>query len=216
MYSSPVADSIERVRAVCTAAHDTISGKISPTIRRSQTNSAHGPTSEANGATSAGPAPVPIHAHEQHDLDDDDDQQDARQQDERRLGQLRRHQVPVAQDHRREDAADRRADDGQLDEQRGRRRAIRRPRPARRTRASRPRPPARPLDDSGEIAGRRPAGDQRRRRERRRTRAAPARRGASQAGSTTTGESPSVAGRAPSEITARTPNPRAQIAVKRR
>ena len=120
MYSRPVADSIERVRAVWTDAQETISGKISPTIRRSQTNSAHGPTSDANGATSAGPAPVPTQAHEQHDLDDDHDQQGAGEQDERRLGELRRDQVPVAQDHRREDAADGRADDGQLDEQRER------------------------------------------------------------------------------------------------
>ena len=123
MYSSPVADSIERVRAVWTDAQHTISGKISPTIRRSQTNSAHGPTSEENGATSAGPAPVPTHAHEQHDLDDDHDQQGAGEQDQRRLGQLGRDQVPVAQDHRREDPADGRADDRQLDEQRERRRA---------------------------------------------------------------------------------------------
>ena len=31
-------------------------------MSRSQTNSAHGPTNDANGATSAGPAPVAIHA----------------------------------------------------------------------------------------------------------------------------------------------------------
>src|SRR6187402_891189 len=59
MYRSPVADSIDRVRAVWTDAQQTINGKISPTIRRSQTNNAHGPTSDENGATSAGPAPVP-------------------------------------------------------------------------------------------------------------------------------------------------------------
>ena len=58
MYSNPVADSMLRVRAVWTAAHDTTSGKIRPMMRRSQTNSAHGPTSDANGPTSAGPAPV--------------------------------------------------------------------------------------------------------------------------------------------------------------
>ena len=62
MYSSPVADSIERVRAVWTDAQQTINGKISPTMRRSQTNKAHGPTSDENGATSAGPAPVPTQA----------------------------------------------------------------------------------------------------------------------------------------------------------
>src|SRR6187401_247615 len=62
MYSNPVADSIDRDRAVWTDAQQTISGKISPTMRRSQTNSAHGPTSDENGATSAGPAPVPTQA----------------------------------------------------------------------------------------------------------------------------------------------------------
>ena len=43
-----------------------------------------------------------------------------------------------------------------------------------------------------------------------------ARRGASQAGSTTTGDVPSESGRAPSEIQARTPNPSAHAAVNRR
>src|SRR6187397_1242368 len=61
MYWRPVADSIERVRAVWTAAHDTTSGKIRPTMSRSQTKRAYGPVSAANGASSgAGPAPVPI------------------------------------------------------------------------------------------------------------------------------------------------------------
>ena len=49
MYSSPVADSIERVRAVWIAAHDTTSGNTSPTTSRSHTNRAHGPVSGANG-----------------------------------------------------------------------------------------------------------------------------------------------------------------------
>ena len=56
IYNNPVADSIERVRAVWTDAQHTMSGKIRPTISRSQTNSAHGPTSDENGGTSAGPA----------------------------------------------------------------------------------------------------------------------------------------------------------------
>ena len=106
MYSSPVADSIERVAAVWTAATDTISGKISPTMRRSQTNSAHGPISALNGAPSAGSGAGRDPDHEQHDLEGDDHDQDPRQQDERRLRQLRRDEVPVAQDHRREHAAD--------------------------------------------------------------------------------------------------------------
>ena len=75
MYWRPVADSIERVRAVWTAAHDTTSGKIRPTMSRSQTNSAYGPVRAANGATSgragAGPDPDP----EQDDLDRDDEQE---------------------------------------------------------------------------------------------------------------------------------------------
>src|SRR5207249_5710275 len=58
MYSSPVADSIDRVRAVWTAARETTSGNNRPTIRRSQTNSAHGPTSTVNGPPPPGPAPV--------------------------------------------------------------------------------------------------------------------------------------------------------------
>jgi len=63
MYSSPVADSIERDRAVWIAAQETISGNRSPTIRRSHTNSAQGPISAANGASlppgPAWPGPTP-------------------------------------------------------------------------------------------------------------------------------------------------------------
>src|SRR3954451_24780653 len=62
MYSKPVADSIDRVRAVWTDAQQTISGKISPTIRRSQTNSANGTTSDENGATSAEKETVAVQA----------------------------------------------------------------------------------------------------------------------------------------------------------
>ena len=67
MYSSPVADSIERVRAVWSAAHDTISGNTSPITSRSHTNSAHGPTSAENGppalaVPAPGPAPKPTQA----------------------------------------------------------------------------------------------------------------------------------------------------------
>src|SRR6476660_2173357 len=62
MYSRPVADSIDRERAVWTDAQQTTNGKISPTIRRSHTKRAHGPTSDENGATSAGPAPVAVQA----------------------------------------------------------------------------------------------------------------------------------------------------------
>src|SRR4051812_11813118 len=62
MYSSPVADSIDRLRAVCSAAHDTTSGNTSPTISRSHTNSAHDPNSAANGPPVApGPIPSPTH-----------------------------------------------------------------------------------------------------------------------------------------------------------
>ena len=59
MYSRPVADSIDRVRAVWIAAHDTTSGNTSPTISRSHTNSAHGPNSAANGPPVA-PGPIPM------------------------------------------------------------------------------------------------------------------------------------------------------------
>jgi hypothetical protein len=65
MYSSPVADSIDRVRAVWTAAQDTTSGNTSPISRRSQTNSAQGPTSAPKGPSppfgpeAPGPAPKP-------------------------------------------------------------------------------------------------------------------------------------------------------------
>ena len=44
--------------AVWTAAHDTTSGKIRPTISRNQTNSAHSPVSAPNGAGPAGPVVV--------------------------------------------------------------------------------------------------------------------------------------------------------------
>src|SRR4051812_41619299 len=62
MYRSPVADSIDRVRAVWTAAQLTMSGNTSPTSRRSHTNSAQGPTSAANAGVPAGPAPSAIQA----------------------------------------------------------------------------------------------------------------------------------------------------------
>src|SRR3954454_12886366 len=62
MYRSPVADSIDRLRAVWTAAHETISGKINPTISRSQTNRAHGPTRTANGPLPPGPGAVQAQA----------------------------------------------------------------------------------------------------------------------------------------------------------
>ena len=114
---------MERDRAVWTAAHDTISGKIRPMIRRIQTKNAHDPLSAANGATSAGPGAGRDPEGEQPDLDGEDAQQQARHQDERRLGQLRRHQVPVAQDHRGEDAADRRREEGQLEQEPDRRSA---------------------------------------------------------------------------------------------
>src|SRR6185503_7902990 len=62
MYSRPVADSIDRVRAVWTAAQLTINGKTRPTSRRSQTNNAQGPASAANAGVPPGPAPTAIHA----------------------------------------------------------------------------------------------------------------------------------------------------------
>ena len=99
MYSRPVADSIERVLAVWIAAHETISGNTSPTTSRSQTNSAHGPTSAENGPPPVAPGRAdaePDPGHEQHDLERDDPQQPPRHEHERRLGQARRHQVPVA------------------------------------------------------------------------------------------------------------------------
>ena len=78
MYSRPVADSIERVRAVWTDAQQMTSGKTSPTISRSQTNSAHGPTSDAKGADIRGAGTGRDPRPEQDDLDGDDDEQDAR------------------------------------------------------------------------------------------------------------------------------------------
>ena len=95
MYSSPVADSIDRVRAVWIAAHDTTSGKTRPTMRRSQTNRAHGPVSGANGPPPE-PPPSGDRDDEEDELEGDDDEQHPGEQDERRLGQLRRDEVPVA------------------------------------------------------------------------------------------------------------------------
>ena len=108
MYSSPVADSIDRVRAVWTAAHETTSGKISPTIRRSQTNSAHGPTSAANGATSAGPAPVATQTTNSTTwtATTASSTRDRRMSGASGSLGVTRYQWP--EDHRREDAADRR------------------------------------------------------------------------------------------------------------
>ena len=104
MYSRPVADSIERLRAVWIAAHETTSGKTRPTSRRSQTNWAQGPLSGENGPPPL-PAPRSIEQAEQDDLGDDEPEQDPAEEDQRRFGQLGRHEVPVAQDHRHEDAA---------------------------------------------------------------------------------------------------------------
>src|SRR6478735_7787371 len=53
---------MDRERAVWRAAHDTTSGKIRPTIRRSQTNRAHGPTRTENGPAPT-PGPVPVDTH---------------------------------------------------------------------------------------------------------------------------------------------------------
>ena len=117
IYSNPVADSIDRVRAVWTDAQQTMSGKISPTISRSQTNSAHGPTSDENGATSAGPAPVAVHATNSTTWSATTASRTRASRMSGASGQLRRDEVPVAEDHRREHAADGRADDRELDEQ---------------------------------------------------------------------------------------------------
>ncbi len=104
MYSRPVADSIERVRAVWIAAHDTTSGKTSPTMSRSQTNSAHGP-GERRERTAARAGAESDRDDEEHELECDDREEQPGEHHERRLGQLRRHEVPVAEDHRGEHAA---------------------------------------------------------------------------------------------------------------
>ena len=80
---------MDRERAVWTAAHDTISGKISPMIRRIQTKNAHDPLRAANGRDVGRPGAGRHPEREQHDLDREDREQQARHQDERRLGQLR-------------------------------------------------------------------------------------------------------------------------------
>ena len=122
MYSRPVADSIDRVRAVWTDAQDTTSGKTRPDDQAEPDEERPRPDQRGErrdvGRPGAGRDPGP----EQDDLEGDDGEQDPGKQDQRRLGELRRDQVPVAEDHRREDAADGGAHDSELDEQgRGRR-----------------------------------------------------------------------------------------------
>ena len=184
MYSSPVADSIERVRAVWTDAQQTISGKTSPTIRRSQTNSAHGPTSAANGADVGRPGARRDPGPEQHDLERDDREQAAGEQDERRLGELRASRGTSGRGssprrRRRSPRSRPPAGPGAT-----RPRAIRRPRRGHRRPGSRRR--RRPPPTRCTVAARRPdpPGDEADHRERRRTATRAARRGASQAGST--------------------------------
>ena len=173
-----------------------MSGKISPTISRSQTNRAHGPVSALNGPADAGPAPSPTHATNSADLDGHDRKQDPREQDERRFGQPRRHEVPVPEDHRREHAAGRGEQDRQLDEERGS--TGRRHRPSR---APRRRTVAAPAA-SATISSRSAQADERRRATSA-TNAATEKtasetpRGRSYAGSGTTGEVPRDPGRAP-------------------
>ena len=124
MYSRPVADSIDRDRAVWIAAQLTMSGKTRPTSRRSQTNSAHGPTSAAKAGDPCGPGAEPEPRHEQRELHGQREREPAREPHERRLGQPRRHEVPVAEDHRGPDAAEHRREG-----ERARRAAGRSPRP---------------------------------------------------------------------------------------
>ncbi len=196
MYSSPVADSIERVRAVWTDAQTRPAGRparrsgaarrTAPTARRATRTARRRPARRPSRPTprTARPGRRPR-------------QQRPGEQDQRRLGQLGRHQVPVAQDHRREDPADRRADDGQLDEQRARRRAARRPSRARRTAASRPRQPAPPTRGRRRRrSGRRASDDRGDGEPAEQSRAT--RRGASQAGSTGDRRVPSDGAGAPS------------------
>ena len=217
MYWRPVADSIERVRAVWTAAHDTTSGKIRPTISRSQTKSAYGPVRAANGASSAGPAPVADPDPEQDDLDRDDGEQCPRQEDERRFGQFRRDEIPVAEDHRGEDPAGGRCHEGELEQQRRHSSRVAAPPQDRaaKTRASTPAPSASEFqprtgrrpdtpDEDGEAprVRRTPGG--------RRHGAAPT------AGSSVTGESTIASGSAPSDSQASRPKTTAQAAVKPR
>ena len=117
MYRSPVADSIERVSAVLTAAQQTIKREHEPhdQAQPDEQRQVAGERAERRTARGSGTRPDP--GHEQDELHADDGQQRARQQDQRRLGELRRHEIPVAQDHRREDAAGRGGQHGQLDEQ---------------------------------------------------------------------------------------------------
>src|SRR3990172_11961249 len=60
MYRRPVADSIDRVRAVWTAAHVIASGSPIPTMKRNHTKRAAGPTSGSRGG---GPALAPGRNH---------------------------------------------------------------------------------------------------------------------------------------------------------
>ena len=204
---------MDRERAVWTAAHDTINGKIRPMISRIQTKNAHDPLRAANGATSAGPAPVAIQKANSATWTASDAEQQARHQDEWRLGQLRRHEVPVAEDHRREDAADRSREGMPAGQQEPRRvdplPHASAPKTSTSSPAAKCNEPRVARDRSA------PQHEEVQRAAIRTNAASAARRGTSNAGFATTGESPSVAGSDPSENHASTPNKRAQIVTNR-
>ena len=191
-----------------------MNGKMSPTISRSQTNNAHWPTRTLNGAAAGRSGAGRDPDHEQHDLDADDGEERPGEEDERRLGELRCDEIPVAEDHRREDAAGRDREDRQLEQERhgpersaapGERAADEDRRGGRQGGAGEERRAASP--DDGDRVGRPQAATNDR-----------ARPGAARRTtvSATIGEPPSVAGRAWSDRKARIARSTAQVAVKAR
>ena len=116
----------------------------------------------------------------------------------------------MAEDHRGEDAADRRREEGQLEQEPDGRSAAPRQRAEDQDEQS-----GRQRDEPGVARDRTAAQHERSIAPIRTNAARAARRGASNAGFATTGESPSVAGSDPSENHASTPNSSAQIVVNR-
>ena len=140
MYSRPVADSIDRAAPSGARPTRRRAGTSSPTISRSQTNSAQGRLRAANGPPAAGPVPDPTHTRTARP--------GGRRLQNRRARPGRAapraapgHEVPVAEDHRREDAAGGRREDHELEQER--RPAASRPRSAPRSPGAAPRPPSR-------------------------------------------------------------------------
>ena len=117
MYRSPVADSMDRLRAVWIAAQQTMSGNTIPTMSRSQTNSAHEPVSALKPAVPDGPRPTAVDPTKRANWAATIQVRTREKRMSGAFAQPGRDEIPVAKDHRGEHAARRAGQEGQLHEQ---------------------------------------------------------------------------------------------------